>query len=345
MTDKKYAEFHQKPSPIKLIDMYSIKKILVPTDFSDNASNAYSHAQQIAGRYGAKIDFIHIIPTLQYFSESMEQLGMPLDMQQDVYPHAQERASEKIKELMDTHLQPENKGDGIVRIGQKPSKAIADQAEQGKYDLVVMAAKGKHESDLLRGSITEKVIRYSKVPVLHTDQSSIERIENILVPTDGSQVSLKALPMAISIARKHGASITLYHVLELHGSFTENALQDPYKSETENIRDVIYKALEEYFSDSRDVVELRTGDGFDSQFVVKDGVSSATINVTTVIEKGVSAHYAITDYGEEHADLTVLATHGRSGLAHLFLGSTAEKVVQHSMCPVVTVKPDFVKAD
>lgn len=322
--------------------MYTIKKILVPTDFSDNASNAYRHAQQIASRYRAKIDFIHIIPTLRYFSESLEQLGMPLDMENDVYPHAQERASGKIKELMDSHLQPENKGDGIVRIGQKPSRAIADQAEQGTYDLVVMAVKGKHESDLLRGSITEKVIRYSKVPVLHTDKSKIDSIENILVPTDGSQTSLKALPVAISIARHHGASITLFHVLELHGTQTENTMKNIHESETENIRDVIYDALGEFFTNSWDSAELKKGEGFSGQFVISEGTSNATINVRIVIEKGVSAHYAITDYGDEHADLTVLATHGRSGLAHLLLGSTAEKVVQHSKSPTVTVKPDFV---
>jgi nucleotide-binding universal stress UspA family protein len=69
--------------------MHSINKILVPTDFSDNASHAYSYTQKIAARYGAKVDLIHIIPTLQYFSESLEQLCMPLDMEQDVYPYAQ----------------------------------------------------------------------------------------------------------------------------------------------------------------------------------------------------------------------------------------------------------------
>lgn len=324
--------------------MYTINKILVPTDFSDNASNAYSHARQIAGRYGANIDFIHIIPTLQYFNESLEQLGMPLDMEKDVYPHAQERASRQIKELMDDHLEPENKGDGIVRIAPKPAKAIADYAEEGNYDLIVIAAKGRHESDLLRGSVTEKIIRYSKVPVLHTDQPEIESIKNIMVPTDGSQASLKALPVAVSIALRHNASITLFHVLELHGSLTENVMKNVHKSETENIRDVIFDALDKFFEESWDEVELRRGSGFDSQFVVSDGASSSTIKVKVVIEKGVSAHHAITSYGDEHSDLIVLGTHGHSGLKHLILGSTAEKVVQHSANPTVTVKPDFTGA-
>lgn len=321
--------------------MYSVKKILVPTDFSDNASNAYSHAQQIAGRYGAKIDFIHIIPTLGYFSESLQQLGMPLDVEQEVYPHAQERAGNQIKELMELHLDAENKGDGIVRIAPKPSKAIAEFAEQGKYDLIVVAAKGYHESDLLRGGVTEKIIRYSKVPVLHTDQTSIERIENIMVPTDGSRASLKALPVAISIALRHNASICLFHGMEIQDSIVESALQDPYESSVENIRDVIYNKLDKFLEESWTEVELKRSEGLKSALTLRDRTSNASVDVNIIIEKSGSAHHAITSYGDDHADLIVLATHGRSGLKHLILGSTAEKVVRHSKCPILTVKPDF----
>ena len=321
--------------------MFAIKRILVPTDFSENASKAYSHAQRIASRYGAKIDFIHIIPTLQYFSESMQQLGMPLDMEKDVYPHAQERASGKIKKLMDGHLKPGNIGKGIVRIEPKPSKAIAEYAEEKEYDLIVMAAKGRHESDLLRGSITEKIVRYSEVPVLSIEQDTPNQIEHVLLPTDGSQASFKALPVAVSIALNHDASVTLFHVLELHGSLTKNVMKNVHESETENIRDVIYDALDEFFANSWSKGELKRGEGFKSQLVITDGNSSKTISVTTVIEKAVSAHHGITEYANDHADLTVLATHGHSGLVHVLLGSTAEKVVQYSTCPILTVKPDY----
>lgn len=324
--------------------MFTIKKILVPTDFSENASIAYHPAQQIASRYGATIDFIHIIPTLHYFNESMVDLGVPLSMEQDVYPQIRKQASAKIEKLMDENINDENKGDGIVQIAPRPSRAISDHAQKGNYDLIVMAANGQHESDLLRGSITEKVIRYAGIPVLSTDQSTLDGIKNILVPTDGSQTSLRALPLAISIALTFDAGIILFHVLELHGSLTENAWKDPSKTETENIRDVIYEALDEFFAHSWDKVELRKGEGFEGQLVYIEGASNAAINFKTVIEKGVSAHYAITNYAGEYADMVVMATHGRSGLAHLFLGSTAEKVAQHSVRPVVTVKPDFDEA-
>ncbi len=322
--------------------MYTIKKILVPTDFSENASKAYNHAQQIASRYRATVDFIHIIPTLQYFGESLEQLGMPLDMENDVYPHAQKRATEKMNELMEKYLKPANRGEDVVKIAPSPSKALSNHAEQGHYDLIVMGARGQHDSDLLRGSITEKLIRYSKVPVLHTDQPAIESIEKILVPTDVSQTSLEALPFALSVALKHGASIILYHALEVHGTQIEDAQKYVHKSEAEDVRDIIYEALDE-FLEEYDYIELRKGDEFESQFVVSDGASNATVNVKTVVEKTVSDHTAITNYGNEHTDLTVLATHGRAGLAHMFLGSTAEKVVQHSANPTVTIKPSLAK--
>jgi nucleotide-binding universal stress UspA family protein len=333
--------------------MYTIKKILVPTDFSENASHAYSHAQRIASHYRAKIDFIHIIPTIHYFSESMQQLGLPLDMQKDLYPLAQEQATEKIEECMGKHLQPDTKGKGIARIEPRPSKAIVEYAEEVKYDLIVMAARGQHESDLLRGSITEKIIRHSKVPVLTIPKLEVYNVKTILVPTDGSQTSLKALPMAISIAQNHDASISLFHVLELHGTLTENAVMDTDKSKVENIRDVIYDAIDKFFKDSGNKAELRRNEVYNDKVVSNGGNSNAiikikgganvSISIKTVIKKGISAHQAITSYSNEHTNLVVIATHGHSGLTHFLLGSTAEKVAQHSICPILTVKLDFIR--
>lgn len=321
--------------------MFEIKKILVPTDFSDNASAAYHSAQQIASHYGAKIDFIHIIPMIHYLNASMADLGVPLSMEQDIYPKIQKQSSARLKKLLDEHINDESKGEGIVQIAPRPSRAIADYAKKKGYDLIVMAAKGQHESMLLKGSTTEKVIRYSHIPVLSTDQSRLDNIKNILVPTDGSQISLKALPLAVSMALTFNAEITLFHVQELYAVLSEKVLKDPSKTDEENLRNAIYAELETFFADSWNQVELRRGDDFESQLVYQEGASSKTINVNTVILKRISAHNTITEYAGEHADIIVMTTHGRSGLAHLLLGSTAEKVSQHSESPVLTVKPDF----
>lgn len=318
--------------------MFEIKKILVPTDFSENASHAYHPAQQLADRFDAKIDMIHIIPTLQYFNESIANLGVPFSMEKDLYPKIQKDCMQKLRKLMDENVRDQNKGDTAVRIAPKTSKAIVEYASEHDCDLILMATQGEHESDFLRGTVTEKVIRYSDIPVFTTDHSSLDTLQNILVPTDGSERSMHALTMAVSMALTFDASITLYHVLELHGSLTENVEPNPMKSGDENIHDVLLEAMESYFEHSWDKVELRKGDDLHDQIVYNEGASSASINVTTVIEKGVSAHYAICEYASEHADLVIMSTHGHSGLAHLFLGSTTEKVTQHLKKPVLTVK-------
>lgn len=321
--------------------MFEIKKILVPTDFSENASNAYYPAYQLANRFGSKIDLIHIIPTLQYFNESIANLGVPFSMEKDLYPRIQKESLHKLNKLMEEHVKEEYQGDSVVRIAPRTSKAIVEYAGKEHCDLIVMATHGKNESDFLRGSVTEKVIRYSDIPVLTTDHSSLDNIENILVPTDGSERSMQALTLGVSLALTFDASITLYHVLELHGSFTENIESDPRKTELDNIHDILFKTVESFFEHSWDKVELRKGEGLHDQLVYSEGASSATIDIKTVVEKGVSAHYAIREYADENADMVVMTTHGHSGLTHLFLGSTAEKITQHLRKPVLTVKPSL----
>ena len=60
--------------------------------------------------------------------------------------------------------------------------------------------------------------------------------------------------------------------------------------------------------------------------------------VETVAREGYPPDTIIDQADEVGADLIALGTHGRTGLAHLLLGSTAERVVQHARCPVLTVK-------
>ena len=321
--------------------MFKIKKILVPTDFSENAATAYNVAHKIATRFKAKIDFIHVVQTMDYYHKSIAKLSVPLKTDEDLYPQLKQQASHKIKKMMDDYLKPANKGDDIVHIASNPSQAIAKHAEQGEYDLVVMATLGEHESNFLVGSVAQKVIRYSTIPVLSTGTSNLDKVENILVPTDGSQLSLKVLPLAISMALTFDAIITLFHAQEIYGMAAEGVQTNPYKIDNENIRDAIYERIEEFIIHSWDEVKLRRGDDLESQLVYYEGASSNTINMNMAIERGISAHHAITEYAAQNADMVIMTTHGRSGLSHLFLGSTAEKVVRHVKLPLITVKPEF----
>lgn len=326
--------------------MKPIKKILVPTDFSENAQLAYRHAQEIAHRVGAKVDFIHIIPTLTYFHKSLSNMQAPLDVDQELYPTVQKEAVHQMQQAMDDYITEETKGEAICNINRKPSTAIAEYAEEHNYDLIVMASKGQHKSNLMRGSTTNKVVRHSSVPVFTVDEGlNAEGLKEIMIPTDGSPLSFTALPMALTLATIYDADITFYHVQELYGSPLDSASRNPEKTDKQNIYELLMDRLDDYLSSEKiENVKIARGKAdFRDQFVVSDNASSYRIDIYTAIERVVAAHLGIEDYAAENTDVVVMATHGHSGFAHLLLGSTTEKVAQSISTPVLTVRPDVSK--
>ena len=323
--------------------MIELKKILVPTDFSKGSEVAYSVAQNIADTFGGVIDFIHIIPTIKYFNESIKRLGVPLDINKDVYPKIIDESEIRLKKAMDQYLKEKNKGKHIIKVERRPSEKIVNYADKYGYDLVIMGSRGKDESRFVRGGTTERVIRKSKVPVFSVDQRfDKNKVKNIMMSTDSSELSLSAFPLAVSIADSYKADLTLFHVIELYGTISEEIPRSPEKGEGVSIYEGIINRTNEYLSKRKfDNIHIqRTGVTFEDEVVITDGDQSRTVNLFTKIEKGISAHYEIESYASENADLVVMATHGHSGFAHLILGSTAEKVAQYVKKPVITIRPD-----
>lgn len=323
--------------------MIEIKKILVPTDFSEGAGSAYPVASELIDEEYGKIDLIHVIPTLKYFNESLKRLGVPLDMNKDVYPKVIEDAEQQMREIMERTFKPENIGDVIVRVGQRPAEVIASYAQENKYDMIVLGARGRDESKLLRGGVTERVMRRSRIPVFSVDrQFKKEVVENVVMTTDSSELSIAAFPLAVAIADMYGATLTLFYVIELYGGKAEEIPIQPAKGEAVSSYEGIIDRINTYLS-KRKIEDLNirfSGIPFEDEVIIADGEETRTIPLYTKVEKGISAHYEIEHYVAESADLIVMATHGHSGFAHLVLGSTAEKVAQYSKKSVITIRPD-----
>lgn len=323
--------------------MISFNKILVPTDLSKGSENAYIIAQKMADKFGGTIDLIHVIPTLKYVNESIKRLGVPLDMNKDIYPKVIDESEHQLKKAMGGYFKEENKGKYFVKIDRRASEAIIEQASKHNYDMIIMGTRGHDETKLFRGTTTERVIRKSKVPVFSVDERfEIENIKRITVPTDTSELSLTAVPMAVSLADEFDAEVTLFHVVELYGSISEEIPRAQGKSEMISIYEATIDRLNKYLASQKmDHIHVqRTGVTFEDEIIITDGEKSRTIPLFTKIEKGVSAHYEIENYASESADLVVMATHGHSGFAHLILGSTAEKVAQYVKKPMVTIRPE-----
>lgn len=165
------------------------------------------------------------------------------------------------------------------------------------------------------GVIMELSPSESQLPVMPSAQwlrpHPAFRLKRILVPVDFSPCSRKALQYAIPFVQESGGELFLVHVVEPYYVTGElgvnfNELQaDAEKSAKKHL-----EAL---------------------QKTVKHGCRIA-------VRTGNPAQEIIQEAKASGADMIVISTHGRSGFSHLFMGSVAERVVQHASCPVLVVR-------
>ena len=144
--------------------------------------------------------------------------------------------------------------------------------------------------------------------------------KNILIPTDGTELSQRAVRMGVELARLHQARITGIHVIpDYHlliayeGAFdpvTEERIEEEAKTRAETYLEFVRKSAED-----------------------------AGVSCDTVCETGDHPHAAILKAADARkCDLIVMTSHGRKGLAAVLLGSETRKVLTHGRIPVLVVR-------
>lgn len=158
------------------------------------------------------------------------------------------------------------------------------------------------------GVIAELGPNEEAIPGWSTSLPPVFQIRRLLVPVDFSECSGKAMEMAIPMARQLNAELVLLHVVE------------PTPANAE----LLMLEAEAVGAAKQELEKMRASQamGVRARTIVREGYAHAEI-VKATDELGV--------------DLVVIGTHGRTGLAHVLLGSTAEKVVRYSPCPVLVV--------
>lgn len=325
--------------------MKPIKSILVASDFSKESDNALAFALKLAKKTSAKIDMLHVVSPLQEFR-------FPRVKEHDntINRKLMEHAGNRLETLHES-IDETYRGSCVIKSERRASDAIIKRTKEkkGGYDLVLMGCRGDHKTITSRGDTAVRVIRQSEAPVLTISPDlSDSYLNRIVVPTDGSELSLKALPYAIYLASLFEATITLLNVVHMHGNFMayHTTLVDEF--DTRKVYNALVTRVEDYLEATDKSITLkRTGKDFKDQFIIGTGDLNATIPVFTVIKSGYSVHYEITEFAEDIADLVVIATHGYSALKQMMLGSNAEKVVRNLNKSVLTIRPaakDFDKA-
>ena len=153
-------------------------------------------------------------------------------------------------------------------------------------------------------------------------------LKNILVATDFSEPSNTALAYGRDLARQYGAAL---HVLNVEDDIT-----------TRYSLDMSPMYLPEVQKDIEKAAQLRV----DNLLTDEDRTQ---LNARTAIRVSIAPAIEIVDYAREHTiDLIIVGTHGRGAVAHLLMGSVAERVVRTAPCPVLTVRHperDFLAPD
>jgi len=147
--------------------------------------------------------------------------------------------------------------------------------------------------------------------------------KHILVPTDGSALSDKAVEAAIKLASLLGARITAFHAMEPY------PLQGAYAAEASGVAEL----QPEIFAQRSEEYAKRVLDAF------KQAAAAANVECATGHATARSPSQAIVEKARaEKCDLIVMASHGRRGLEGFLLGSETQKVLTHSEIPVLVYR-------
>jgi nucleotide-binding universal stress UspA family protein len=301
--------------------MIEIRRILCPIDFSDVSRRALDHAVAIARWYKAGITAVHVDSSIEIAGFPAPMLGVPATW--PITDRAELAAS--LQHFVEAESAPGVPIEMLVREGRAVDGILA-QAGEMKADLIVIGTHGVSGFErLVLGSVTEKVLRKAACPVLTVPPAIPDAVpagpvmfKRILCAMDFSDCSLQALTYAMSLAQEADGRLSVVHVLTSH-RLPDAVLADQHLS------------VLEYQRRREDEAKRRLDDAVPS-------TALAYCQVESTILRGKPWREIVRVADSQHSELIVLGVHGRGAADLLFFGSTAQQVVRHASCPVLTLR-------
>lgn len=272
-----------------------IKKILVPTDGSDNAVTGVHYAVSLAARYGASLHGLHVIdvkllegPFLRDISASLGTAPY-VNYQNNVALILEERGKATLEAFSHACEQAKVPCETTQLTGSITLSIIENSA---LVDLIVMGRGGEHGEwlDGLLGSTTESVVRRAGCPVLVTGRDTAE-LNRFVAPYDGSTHAKKALQISANMGE---------------------TWQVPF--------DVL-------------VVNPRQGESLVAE--AKSYLTAHQVDVEYTILDGDPSEIIVEYARERDSDLIVMGAYGHTKVRELVVGSTTAYTINHSPCPVL----------
>jgi nucleotide-binding universal stress UspA family protein len=206
----------------------------------------------------------------------------------------------------------------VVRVG-RAAEEILDEAEAVGADLICIATHGRSGIERFRlGSVADRVVRGAHCPTLVIGPNVRVRLEpyqvrRILVPLDGSDIGEAALAVADLFARKAGAGLDLVRVVS-----TPAMAMEPAGAYSIDLLESMQEAAELYLER------------------VAKGLRATPIRTASFM--GTIAEELLRYLETNPAELVVMGSHGRGGVARWLLGSVADRLL-HGPSPVLVIRP------
>lgn len=300
--------------------------MIVPLDGSPLAERVLPYVQYLAPHYDADVQLVRVVSDSvmvdaaigRYYQAEMAALEQQ-DRWQQAYNSACAHANGYLFSM-------------AARLHGLGIRATSDVCDGTPVDVIVDAARrpdawitmATHGRSGVRrwalGSVADAVVQLSHAPVLlvRAGDASIHEwaVKRVLVPLDGSMHACQALPLAYDVAARTGAEVQLLEVL--------NPLPEA---------EVVWDTLPRGFdarrrADAEAELNALAGEG-----------RAQGLHVTATVTAGYPAEEIIHAAARRNVDLIVMATHGRSGIRRLVLGSVADKVLHALPTPLLLVRP------
>jgi nucleotide-binding universal stress UspA family protein len=292
--------------------MSRLRRIVVGYTFAPDGELALRSALALAERSHAALYLLHVVEPYPAYIK-MRFPSVPAEaLLEEVVRKTRAQLQDLAKRVQRSNVRVE----ADVRIG-KPFVELISTCRNWQGDLIVVGANKQGEERFL-GSTGERVLRKAPVPVLVAKRELPVGPKTILVPTDFSSCAKQAAEEALALVRGFGGRIVFLHVLDIRYIYPA-----VYGTEPVLLPPLTAADLEPDWQEFLHDLPLGGGLLWDKQ--TREGQAAQTIAETAA---------------EIAADLVVTGTHGRSGLAHMLLGSVAEQVLRNITCSVLTVRPN-----
>lgn len=294
-----------------------MRNILCATDFSDFSNRTIPYGVALAKEFDAKLYICHVIDLSSIAIYGEFQLN-PVDQQNRI----RKQAAEQLDQLIGK--QPVQ-WEPVITVGHTADE-ISRLVEEKEIDLVIAATRGRSGlKRLILGSVTERLMRVLACPLLVVHSPEHEfvnpinqkiRLKKILVGCDFSPDSDLAFQQALSLAQEFEADLHLVHVIEPSVS---GELLKPDNALTTEIQEGVHQRLTEKLI-----------------AMVPEEARNWCTPETLILEG--QPYEALVRYAKANAvDMIVLGVRGHGLVKTLFLGSTTDRVVRQSTCPVLSV--------